>query len=213
MKTFMEAMDFRHACKLFDESKKIPKDDFEFILEAGRKSPSSFGLEHWHFLVITNDEVKAALRPVCWDQWQITSCSHFVVLLAKKPCWFEGNSEYLQKSFNRKAGGDPKRLEMVNAVFDNFLKKDLKPSVEDWSKMQVYIASANMMTGAAVLGIDSCPIEGFNYDAFEEVLSKNVSAFDKDKYSVAYAICFGYRAKPQTQQLRLPMEEITTFVE
>jgi hypothetical protein len=70
-----------------------------------------------------------------------------------------------------------------------------------------------MMTAAAVLGIDSCPIEGFNYDAFEETLSKNVLIFDKEKYSIAYAVCFGYRAKEQTKQLRLAMDEIVTFVE
>lgn len=74
-KTFMEAMDFRHACKIFDETKKISSDDLNFILEAGRKSPSSFGQEPWKFLVITNPELKAKIRPFCWDQPQITTCS------------------------------------------------------------------------------------------------------------------------------------------
>ena len=81
-KTFMEAMDFRHACKIFDESKKVSNEDMNFILEAGRKSPSSFGMEPWKFLVITNDELKEKLRPFCWNQPQITTCSHLVVILA-----------------------------------------------------------------------------------------------------------------------------------
>ena len=81
-KTFMEAMDFRHACKIFDETKKISDEDMNFILEVGRKSPSSFGMEPWKFLVITNEELKAKLRPFCWDQPQITTCSHLVVILA-----------------------------------------------------------------------------------------------------------------------------------
>ena len=81
-KTFMEAMDFRHACKVFDESKKINDEDMNFILEAARKSPSSFGMEPWKFLVITNEELKVKLRPFCWDQPQITTCSHLVVILA-----------------------------------------------------------------------------------------------------------------------------------
>lgn len=213
MKSFMEAMDFRHACKLFDETKKIPKDDFDFILEAGRKSPSSFGLEHWHFLVIKNDDIKAALRPTCWDQRQITTCSHFVVLLARKPLWFKKTSPYLDMSFGRKAGGNMEMLAKVEAVFENFKANELKPSVEDWSKMQVYLASGNMMTAAATIGIDSCPIEGFGYEAFEAELRKSVPSFDFDKYSVAYALCFGYRIKPQTPQLRLPIEEVATIVE
>ena len=78
---FMKAMDFRHACKVFDETKKIPEEQMRYILEAGRKSPSSFGMEGWKFLVITNEELKAKLRPACWNQVQITSCSHLVVIL------------------------------------------------------------------------------------------------------------------------------------
>jgi len=213
MKSFVEAMDFRHACKLFDDTKKISKEDFEFILEAGRKSPSSFGLEHWHFLVITNEAVKAAIRPACWDQQQVTSCSHLVVLLAKKPSWFKKGSEYLDMSFGRKAGGNSEILKRVEAVFENFKANELKPNVEDWSKMQVYLASANMMTAAAVLGIDSCPIEGFGYDLLENALKDNIPAFNADKYAIAYAIAFGYRVKPQTPRLRLPLSEIATFVE
>ena len=79
---FMNAMDFRHACKVFDETKMISDEKIKFILESGRKSPSSFGMEAWKFLVITNEELKAKLRPACWDQVQITSCSHLVVVLA-----------------------------------------------------------------------------------------------------------------------------------
>jgi len=79
---FIEVMDFRHACKVFDDTKKIADEDIKYILEAGRKSPSSFGMEAWKFLVITNDELKAKLKPVCWDQAQITSCSHLIILLA-----------------------------------------------------------------------------------------------------------------------------------
>ena len=60
---FTHAMDFRHACKIFDETKKISDDEIHYILEAGRKSPSSFGMEAWKFLVITNEELKAKLRP------------------------------------------------------------------------------------------------------------------------------------------------------
>jgi len=213
MKSFVEAMDFRHACKLFDETKKVGSDDLNFILEAGRKSPSSFGLEHWHFLVISNDEVKAKLRPVCWNQPQITTCSHFIVLLAKREQFFEKGSEYLDMSFGRKAAGNDTMREKIKEIFDNFAKKELKPSILDWSKMQCYIASANMMTAAAVVGIDSCPIEGFDYDSFEHTLAQAVPQYDKARYAIAYGVCFGYRAKEQTPKLRLTMEQVATFVD
>lgn len=79
---FTKAMDFRHACKIFDETKTISDEEMHYILETGRNSPSSFGMEGWKFLVITNEALKVKLRPVCWDQIQITSCSHLVVILA-----------------------------------------------------------------------------------------------------------------------------------
>jgi Nitroreductase len=66
----LEAFHERHACKLFDDKKKIPKEDFDFLLEIGRLSPSSFGMEHWKFLVITSQDLKEKLRPVCWNQPQ-----------------------------------------------------------------------------------------------------------------------------------------------
>ena len=69
---FMEAMNFRHACKVFDNTKKIKDEDIRYILEVGRKSPSSFGMEAWKFLVITNEDLKAKLKPECWNQEQIT---------------------------------------------------------------------------------------------------------------------------------------------
>ncbi len=80
---FLEAMNFRHACKVFDENKKIESEDLDFILEVGRLSPSSFGMEPWKFLVVQNQDLKEKLRPLCWDQVQITSCSDLVVVLAK----------------------------------------------------------------------------------------------------------------------------------
>ena len=77
----MEAMEFRHACKIFDENKNISDTDMKDILEVGRLSPSSFGMEAWKFLVISNEDLKAKLRPACWDQVQVTSCSHLVIVL------------------------------------------------------------------------------------------------------------------------------------
>jgi nitroreductase len=76
------AMDFRHACKLFDDTKKISDDDMMQILEAGRKSPSAFGMGPWKFLVTTDDKLKAKLKPACKNQIQVTSCSHLMIILA-----------------------------------------------------------------------------------------------------------------------------------
>ncbi|QKF73506.1 nitroreductase [Aliarcobacter faecis] len=206
-KTFAEAMDFRHACKIFDETKKVSNEDINYILEAGRKSPSSFGQEPWKFLVITNDELKAKLRPYCWDQVQITSCSHLVVLLAAISSVKADSSEVLRK-FNRR--GLPQ--DMVDAYikkYTNHLNDTLSSDEKTfaWTSKQTYIAMANMMTAGAVKGIDSCPIEGFERNNVEKVLN-----LDTKEYQVSVMIPFGYRVKEQSKQLRDSLESIVEYI-
>ena len=211
MNDFMKAVDFRHACKLFDAEKNIPDAVFDEILEAGRLSPSSFGLEPWRFLVVKDQAVKEALRAACWDQVQVTTCSHLVVLLARKPHHFQLDSAYLRKSFTRRAT-TPEKLSAVYARFENFTKNDMKPDLLNWAKMQTYIAGAQMMLSAAYLGVDSCPIEGFSFTQLTDTLSKSIPAFDQNDFETSCCIAFGYRVNDQTPHLRLSREEVVTFV-
>lgn len=205
-KTFSQAMDFRHACKVFDESKKISDKEIREILEAGRKSPSSFGMEPWKFLVITNEELKAKLRPFCWNQPQITTCSHLVVVLAAIES-LRVESGVPAKRF--------KRREMPKEKFDFYIdlySKHLKTTLENdtntlcWSARQTYIAAANMMTCAATLDIDSCPIEGFEKERVEEILE-----LDTKIYQLSLILPFGYRVNEQSAQLRLSFDEVVEF--
>ncbi|SFV68386.1 Oxygen-insensitive NAD(P)H nitroreductase / Dihydropteridine reductase [hydrothermal vent metagenome] len=205
---FTEAMAFRHACKIFDETKKISNEEINYILEAGRTSPSSFGMEAWKFLVITNKELKAKLRPYCWNQVQITSCSHLVVILAgiKNVKLSSGEP---QKRFGRR----PLSQEQIDAYIDLYSKhlRDTLSSDENiynWTARQCYIAGANMMTAGAFIGIDSCPIEGFEKENVEEVL-----ALDRTEYQVAMLLPFGYRVNKQSKQLRLPFDEVVEFID
>ncbi|HJE02493.1 MAG TPA: NAD(P)H-dependent oxidoreductase [Aliarcobacter thereius] len=206
-KTFMEAMDFRHACKAFDDTKKISDETINYILEAGRKSPSSFGQEPWKFLVITNQELKQKLRPACWNQVQITSCSHLVIILAKIKDVKAESSEVLRK-FNRRRL--PKEaVEAYVKKYANHLKDDFvsDKTTFAWSARQTYIALGNMMTAAAVKGVDSCPIEGFEKDKLEELLN-----LDKTKYQVSVVLPFGYRINEQSKQLREEFKDIVEFI-
>jgi len=200
-------MDFRHACKEFDESKTISDEQIHYILEAGRKSPSSFGMEGWKFLVITNEALKAKLRPACWNQVQITSSSHLVVILSAienvKP-----SSGEVQKRFERR----PLSEEQLSAYMDlyaNHLSQTLNTdeNIYHWTSRQTYIALANMMTAAAYIGIDSCPIEGFEKEKVEEILK-----LDTSKWQVSVLVPFGYRINEQSSQLRLPFEDVVEFI-
>ncbi len=202
---FLEAMNFRHACKIFDENRKIPKDDFNYILECARLSPSSFGMEHWRLLVITNDKLKKRLKPYCWNQPQITTCSHLVVIKAIKKDLFP-NSDYVKKIFFRRDLPKEKILNYLK-VYENFMQDKLNSKeLFCWSSKQCYIAAANMMTGAAFIKVDSCPIEGFEKEMVEEILE-----IDKEKEEVSLLIAFGYRVNKAPQKKRLSLDEIVEW--
>lgn len=207
MNELSKALNFRHACKVFDENKKIPDEQIKQILSSAIISPSSFGMEGWKFLVITNDELKAKIRPHCWDQIQITSCSHLVVVLAAienlKP-----SSLIPQKRFARRALPQDKIDAYVN-LYANHLKDVLSDDekIYQWSARQTYIALANMMSMAASLKIDSCPIEGFSKNDVEKVLN-----LDTKKWQLSVIVPFGYRINEQPSRQRLSFDEVVEFI-
>ena len=178
-----------------------------YILEAARKSPSSFGMEPWKFLVITNEELKAKLRPVCWNQIQITSCSHLVVILAAiddvKP-----EFGVVEKKFRRREMPQEK-LDMYLGLYSSHLKNTLSrdENILAWTAKQTYIALGNMMSAAAIKGIDSCPIEGFEKEKVEEIL-----ALDTKKYQLSVIVPFGYRINEQSTQLRESLDTVVDFI-
>lgn len=202
LKAFYE----RHACKLFDDKKKIPKEDFDFLLEIGRLSPSSFGMEHWKFLVITSQDLKEKLRPVCWNQPQITTCSHLVAYLAKKS--FLKNPDYYRPMYERKSDifPDVELREKAIKRYENFVNRLDDRALACWSAKQCYIAAANMMSVAAMIGIDSCPIEGFEKDKVEEILG-----LDTKDYEISMFVAFGYRVNPPSKKYRLPIEQLVEY--
>ncbi len=197
---FEKAMHFRHACKLFDESKSMDAKDLEFILEAGRMSPSSIGMEQWKFLVVQNKELKKAIRAVSWDQPQMTTCSELVVILYKKQ--MRSDTSYAKMQFARVFGGGE-----VADWYKGFIDPQSDEALECWAIAQCHIAAANMMTAAAYIGIDSCPIGGYDKAALEDMLG-----IDKSLYGVALMIPLGYRGKEQQPRVRSDMSELVEYI-
>lgn len=213
----LEAYQFRHACKVFDESKKISEEDMHFLLETFRLSPSSFGMEPWRLIVITDDALKAKLKPHCWNQAQITSCSHLVVVVAKTA--FMSDDAYIEKMFARRPLKEADKMSYIEK-FKHYLKENImgfivkkmyKSSIKikpiyEWASRQNYLASANMATSAAMIGIDSCFIEGFKKEKVEEVLG-----IDETIEDVSVLLPLGYRIKEQPPKFRLSMDEIVEY--
>lgn len=198
---FLKAMQFRHACKIFDADKKIPDEDLRVILEAGRLSPSSFGLEHWRFIVVRTQELKEKLKEACFNQAQLSTCSDAVVIAAKIEELLPG-SEYVEARFACLAD----RPEMLQWVRDFYAGYYSGIDITQWSITQCHIAAANMMTAAAAIGIDSCPIGGFSLSKVMEALG-----LDELKHTVALIVPFGYRVNPQPQKYRLAFDDVVEY--
>lgn len=207
MNPVLEALTFRHACKVFDPERKISKEQLDIILEAVRLSPTSFGMEAWKFMVIESDIVRQKLRPACWDQAQITDASHVIVILAR-PALVEPSSEYVKNNFTRRNLPEDATRAYIEK-YNWHMKTEVFPrmSAYAWCSKQCYIGLANIMTTAASLGIDSCPMEGFEKDQVEKVL-----AIDTLKYEVAVIVALGFRKVEQPLRRRHPLEDIVEFI-
>ncbi len=214
----LDAFNFRHACKQFDPEKKISDDDFNTILESARLSPSSFGFEPWHFVVVQDMSKREALSKTFWGgdgKWQ--TASHLVFALTRKEKDMKAGSEYLNHIMNDINQLPKEYAEQMGAMVKKFQDEDFgltkyPQGIEDWATRQVYVPIANMMTTAALLGIDSCPMEGFNREEMDNVLESEFG-FDKDQYSLVCAVAFGSRvADPKRPKVRQKMEDIVTWV-
>ena len=213
----LQAHAYRRAIKVFEEDQKISDKDFEFILEIGRQSPSSFGWEPWKFVVVQNQELREKLMEPSWGaQKQLSTASHFVVLLARKGDEMRIGSDYL-KYKSQEIDKLPADIEeMKLKFFDNFMNKEFDLTddrkIFDWACKQVYLPFANMMTAAAQIGIDSCPIEGFDRAKVEEILTE-AGIVDTNKLGVAAMVAFGYRKEDSPfPRSRFPMEEVVEWV-
>lgn len=197
---FERALQFRFACKQFDPSRRLAPADLTYILEAGRLSPSSLGLEPWRFIVIRDDMLRRRLRPSCWNQVQVTTASAIVVILALK-AELAPDSPYPRAMLSRllPAGAD---LGETLSIYRNIAREHRTA----WSVAQCHIAAANMMTAAAMIGIDTCPMGGFEPEAVADILG-----VDRNKYEVALLIAVGYRGQPQPPKKRLPPNDIVTY--
>ncbi len=214
----LKAFNFRHACKEFDATKKISDDDFNFILETGRLSPSSLGLEPWKFLIIQNENLRNQIKEVSWGaQGQLPTASHYIVFLSRNKNDLSYNSQYVENMFKNVHHIPEDAANARIARMEDFQKNDFKMfdserGIEEWSSKQCYIAMGNMMTSSAMIGIDSCPIEGFNRDSVEKILI-DANLLDKNKFTVACMAAFGYRInEPKRAKTRQSMEDIVSFI-
>ena len=213
--TIINAFNFRHATKRFDSNKKVSESDFNTILEAGRLSPSSLGLEPWKFVVIQNREIRNKLKEISWGaQGQLDTASYFVIILARKNV--TSKSPFVQHMIREIKQYSEESIPATEVKFDNFQTNfhinDSEYTLLEWAKKQTYIALGNMMTSAALLNIDSCPIEGFDLDAVTQFLIEE-NIMDAAHFAPSVMVAFGYRESESKEKVRQPQSHVVEWVE
>ena len=159
---------WRYATKAFDPGRKIPAPDWQTLEQSLVLSPSSFGLQPWHFYVVTDANIKTQLKPASWNQSQIVEASHLVVFAIKKNLGAAEIDQYLARTAEVR-GVSIESLAPFRKMLVGSLESP-KFDINEWAARQAYIALAFFMSSAAMLGIDTCPIEGFEPHKYNEIL-------------------------------------------
>ncbi len=212
----IDAFIFRHATKEFDTTKKLSDDDVNFILQAANLSPSSFGFEPWHFIVVQDQKLRELLKPVAWGApLKLDTASHFILGLSMKAPMIKWNEDYITYMMKEVKKFPEDVIEVYLQKYREFQERDFNLDTDnklfDWASKQTYIALGNMMTVAALSGIDSCPIEGFHQEKAEKLLSEKFNVNTK-KYGLSYMVAFGYRKEePARPKSRRNCKDIVTW--
>jgi nitroreductase len=188
----IETLKWRYATKKFDANKKISTEKWNAIEDALVLSPSSYGLQPWKFVVVTNPEKRQELKPFTWNQGQVVDASHYVVFAAKQTIdeqyvdhWMKAVANGRKTDVSNVAGY--KQL-IMNKVVNNTDKLFNFPA---WAERQTYIALGNVMTVAATLEIDTCAIEGIDdFAKYHEVLK-----LPANEWTILCGLALGYRAE------------------
>ncbi|GCL73285.1 NAD(P)H-dependent oxidoreductase [Paenibacillus naphthalenovorans] len=180
-------------------------------------SPSSVGFEPWKFLIVQNDGLREKLKKVSWGaQGQLPTASHFVIILARRNVRYD--SDYVLNLYKNVKQMPPEVLERIPTVYRKFQESDLhlldnERTLFDWACKQTDIALGNMMTAAALIGIDSCPIEGFDFDEVHKILDEE-GLLENGNLDISVMVAFGYRAQdPHRPKTRQNLEDIVQWIE
>ncbi len=187
----LNALAWRYAVKRFDATRQISESHWQAIESSMILTPSSFGLQPWKFIVVKDPSIKEQLPAFSWGQQQPKDCSHFVVLAGLRSM----NTEYVDHFLQCVANDRSLPIESLagyRKVVLGFLENQ-KDHIPEWATRQAYIALGQMMTSAALLGIDACPMEGIEPKKYDTLLG-----LDGTNYATRVACAFGFRHPEDT---------------
>lgn len=152
-------------------------------------TPSSYGLQPWKFIVVKDPAIQEQLKPLSWNQSQITDCSHLVVFTIKKNLTAEDVDRFIESTATTRNDSVGSLLGYRNMIVSDVVHGPRSFSVNEWATRQAYIALGNFMTSAAVIGVDTCPLEGIDPAGYDRVLNTQAKGF-----ATVVACAAGYRS-------------------
>ncbi len=174
----IDSLNWRYATKKFDSKRKLSKNQINLLKTAFNLTATSYGLQPIKLVVISNQEIKNSLLESSMNQQQVVQCSHLLIICIESNI----NKSYIESYFKRVVDirkTDPAVLESFKKSIINEFNDMSNTSIINWSKNQAYLALGNLMTVCSVEGIDSCPMEGFLPEKYDEILnlkSKNLKS-------------------------------------
>jgi nitroreductase len=187
-KELIQMLQWRYATKKFDPDSKLGEETQSALLESLRLSPSSMGLQPYVFVRITNADLRRELRAVSSDQAQITEASELIVFAAKTEI-SDDEIENFVRLGGELRGHTPEAMEKRIASVKRFVANHTPEALFEWSARQAYIAIGQIVTSAAVLGVDACPMEGIKKDEYNRILE-----LDAHKVKALAVVTLGYRS-------------------
>ncbi|CAG2531851.1 Nitroreductase [Maribacter dokdonensis] len=210
MNTILNKLNWRYATKKFDSSKQVSKADLDTLLEGAKLTASSYGLQPYEIYVIKNDNIRQELRKASYNQPQITDSSYLFVL-ANKPNFDEALIDDYIDNIVSTRGVTIEDLEGYSQSMKSALLDLPNDDKNKWSSNQAYIVLGNLMTLAAEMEIDTCPMEGFNKEQYNKILG-----LTKKGLNAAVVLAVGYRSTEDDTQhypkVRYSQEQIITHI-
>jgi nitroreductase len=206
----LASLEWRYATKAFD-TRKLPDATWAALEESLRLAPSSYGLQPWKFIVVNDPALRAKLRPVSWNQSQVTDASHLVVFARRTEVTEADVNEFFNQMVSER-GADATKLEPYRQMMLGGVVNGKDASAQkDWAARQLYIALGQLMGAAAAMAIDTCPLEGIDPDAYTEILGLKGTG-----YEVVVACAVGYRSAEDKyagmKKIRFPAARVISRV-
>lgn len=159
----LEAIQSRRAIKHYDPAHRMSEVEIRQLLEAAMQAPTAFNIQNWRFVTVIDPEVRKQIRAVAWDQAQVTDASLLIVLCADKDAWKKEAARYWKNA------PQPVQDFLVPAIGQYYEGRDQVQ--RDECMRSCGLAGMTLMLAAKAMGYDSCPMDGFDFDAVAKIIN------------------------------------------